>query len=54
MKEDMVLCLFLVQSLCSSGPWVRVVEEACWVCVHKAVVDFVKHPHCQEGDLILT
>ena len=29
--EDMVLCLFLVQSLCSSGPWVKVMEEACWV-----------------------
>ena len=25
-EEDIVLCLFLVQSLCSSGPWVRVAE----------------------------
>ena len=24
--EDMVLCQFLVQSLCDSGPWVRVAE----------------------------
>ena len=29
MAEDMVLCLFLVQSLCSSGASVRVMEEAC-------------------------
>ena len=26
-----------MQALCSSGPWVRVVEETCWV-------DFVEHP----------
>ena len=40
----MVLCLFLVQSLCSSGPRVRVVEEAFCVYVYKAIVDFVEHP----------
>ena len=38
-----MLGLFLVQSLCSSGPRVRVVEEARWVYVYKAVVDFVEH-----------
>ena len=32
-EEDMVLCLFLVQSLCSSGPRGRVLEEAFWVYV---------------------
>ena len=32
-KEDTVLCLFLVQSVCSSGPRVSVAEEACWVCL---------------------
>ena len=37
-------CLFLVQSLCSSGRRVTVGEEACWVYVYKAVVDFVEHP----------
>jgi len=37
-----VLGLFLVQSLCSSGPRVRVVEEACWVYVYKAVVGFCR------------
>lgn len=43
-----MLRLFLVQSLCSSCPRVRVVEEACWVYVYKAVVDFVEH---LQGDL---
>ena len=28
-EEDIVLGLFLVQSLCSSGPRVRVVEDVC-------------------------
>ena len=41
-------CLFLVQSLCSSGRRVTVGEEACWVYVYKAVVDFVEH---LQGDL---
>ena len=39
-----VLGLFLVQSFCSSGPRVRVVEEAFWVYVYKVIVDFVEHP----------
>ena len=39
MEEDKVLCMFLVQSLCSSGLGVREVEEACWV-----YVNFVEHP----------
>ena len=43
-EEDMVLGLFLVQSLCSSGPRVKVVEEACLVYVNKATADFVGHP----------
>ena len=43
-EEDIVLGLFLVQSLCSSGPRVRVVEEACLVYVNKATADFVGHP----------
>ena len=42
--EDVVLCLFLVQCLCASGPGFRVVEEACRVHVYKAIVDFVVHP----------
>ena len=45
----MVLGVFLVQFLCSSGPGVRMFEEACWlyvhVCIYKAVGDFVEHPH---------
>ena len=49
MKEDRVLGLFLVQSLCSPGPRVKVVEETCWVDVYKAVVDFVEHP---QADLL--
>ena len=42
-EEDMVLGLFLVQSLCSSGPTprIRVAEDTCWVYVYKAIVDFV-------------
>ena len=44
MKEDRVLGLFLVQSLCSSSPRVGVAEETCWVGVYKAVVEFVEHP----------
>ena len=44
MKEDRVLGLFLVQSLCSPGPRVEVEEETCRVDVHKALVDFVEHP----------
>ena len=44
MKEDRVLCLFLVQALCSSGPRVRVAEETFCVYVHKDVVNFVEHP----------
>ena len=43
-----MLGVFLVQFLCSSGPSVRVVEEACWLYVpipvsYKAVADFVEH-----------
>ena len=44
MKEDRLLGLFLVQSLCSPGPRVGVAEETCWVDVCKAHVDFVEHP----------
>ena len=44
MEEEIVLGLFLVQFLCSSGPRVRVVEETCWVYVYKAVVNLVEHP----------
>ena len=45
MKEDRVLDLFLVQSLCSPGPKVGVAIETCWVDVCKVVViDFVEHP----------
>ena len=43
-EENGLFGLFLVQSLCSSGPGVRVMEEACWVYVYKAVIDFVEHP----------
>ena len=43
-EEDMVLGLFLVLSLCSSGPRGRVLEEAVWFYVYKASVDFVEHP----------
>ena len=43
-KEDRVLGLFLVLSLCSPGPRVGVAEETCWVDVCKAHVDFVEHP----------
>ena len=51
-EEDRVLCLFLVQALCSSGPRVRVLEEACWVNVHKATVDFVEHPQASLSSLL--
>ena len=44
MKEDRVLCLFLVQALCSFGLRVRMVEETFSVYVHKDVVDFVEQP----------
>jgi len=43
-EEDVVLYPFLVQSLCTSGPKVRVIEEAFRVYVCKAIVDFVEHP----------
>ena len=43
-KEGSELNMFLMQALCSSGPWVRVVEETCWVDVYKAFVGFVEHP----------
>ena len=43
-EEDMVLGLFLVLSLCSSGPRGRVLEEAVWFYVYKASVYFVEHP----------
>ena len=43
-KEGRVLDLFLMQVLCSSGPWVRVVENTCWVDVYEAFLDFVEHP----------
>ena len=34
-EEDIMLGLFLVQSLCFSGPRICVAEEACWVlCLH--------------------
>ena len=45
MKEGRVLDLFPMQALCSSGPWVRIMEETYWVDVYKAFVDFVKHPN---------
>ena len=48
-KEDRVLGLFLVQSLCSPGPRVGVLEETFWVDVYKAVVEFVEHP---QADLL--
>ena len=38
-----MLCLFQVQSLYSSGPVVRVVEEPCWVYIYKAMADFEEH-----------
>ena len=42
--------LSLVQSLCSSGPRVRIAEEAaCWGYVHKAVVDVVEHPQAGQS-----
>ena len=44
MKEDRVLGLFPVQSLCSPGPRVGVLEETFWVDVYEAIVDFVEHP----------
>ena len=44
MEEEIVLGVFLVQFLCCSGLRVRVVEEACWVYVYKAVVNLVEHP----------
>ena len=40
MKEDVLLGLCLVQSLCSSGARVRVAEKVCWVYVHKATFGF--------------
>ena len=43
-----MLHVFLVQPLCSSGPWVILVDEAGWVYIYKAVVDFVEH---LQGDL---
>ena len=49
MKEDGVLGLFLVQSLCSSGSRVGMAEETSWVDVYKAVVEFVEHP---QADLL--
>ena len=33
----------LMQALCSAGPWVRLMEETCWVDVYKAFVDFVEY-----------
>ena len=40
-EEDMVLGLLLVQSLCSSGARVKVLEElACWVYVADVVDRF--------------
>ena len=44
LKEDRLLGLFLMQSLCFSGSRVRVVEETRRVDVYKAVVDSVGHP----------
>ena len=44
LKEDRLLGLFLMQSLCSSGSRVRVVEETRRVDVYKAVVASVGHP----------
>ena len=38
-----MLGLFLMQSLCSSGPRVGVAEEACWTDVYEALVDFAEH-----------
>ena len=42
-EEGRVLDLSLVQALCPSGPWVRVVKETCWVEACKAIIDFVEH-----------
>ena len=50
-KEDRMLGLCLVKSLCSSGPRVGVAEETCWVDVYKAVVDFVEHPQADLSSL---
>ena len=47
-----MLGLFLVQSLCFPGPRVGVAEEACWVVVHKAVVDFVEHLQADLSSLV--
>ena len=43
-KSERVLDLFLMQALCSSDPWFRVVEETCWFDVYKVFVDFVENP----------
>ena len=42
-NEGRVIDLSLMQALCSAGPWVRWVEETCWVDVYKAFVDFVEY-----------
>ena len=49
----MVLCLFLMQSLCSSGPRVSEVEEDYWVYVYKAIVEFVELPQTNLSFLLL-
>ena len=51
-KEGRVLDMFLVQAFCSSGPWVRVVDETFWVDVYNAFVDFVEHPQADLSSLM--
>ena len=43
-EEGRVLDLSVMQALCFSGPWVRVVENTCCVDVYEAFVDFVEYP----------
>ena len=47
-----MLGLFLVQSLSSFGPRVRVVDEAFWVYVQKAVFGFGEHPQVGPSSLL--
>ena len=52
-EEDMVLCLFLMQSLCTSGPRVNEVEEDCWVYIYNVIVEFVELPQASLSFLLL-
>ena len=47
------MCLFLMQSLCCSGPRVNEVEEDCRVYVYKAIVEFVELPQTHLTFLLL-